>query len=100
MRRAFALLVLVAAATVSNASAASMRVDAGILQAWSFDVDLCAEQPDICVPLVDPDDVYELELEVSTPDEVDTSSNGAELEHDGSGNEGHDDPDDEPSGAE
>jgi hypothetical protein len=64
MKRAFSLLVLVAAVSAFSASAASLRVDAGVLQVWHFAVDLCRDHPELCVPPEGPDDIYTLEVEV------------------------------------
>jgi hypothetical protein len=64
MKRTVSLLVLVTAVSAFSAAAASLHVDAGVLQAWSFDVDLCEDQPDFCAPPDEPGDVYELEVTV------------------------------------
>jgi hypothetical protein len=55
MKRTLSFLLLVAAASTFSAAAASLHVDAGVLHAWSFDVDVCADQPGLCeqpAPLV------------------------------------------------
>jgi hypothetical protein len=129
MKRAFSLVVLVIAASAVHASAASLQVDAGILQAWRYDVDLCRDNPELCVPPEGADDTLEVwrmdgtsgkregldaplsdpeTSELSTdseamtkgPDEPDTSSDVAESVPDRSGDEGHVGPDDEPAGPE
>jgi hypothetical protein len=65
MKWAFStLLVLVTTASAFSASAASLRVDAGVLQTWAYDVDLCRDHAELCVPAEDPHEVYELEVEV------------------------------------
>jgi hypothetical protein len=60
MKRMFMLVVLAITAWSFSASAASLRVDAGVLQAWSFDFNLCQDQPEICTRLDDPEETYEL----------------------------------------
>jgi hypothetical protein len=77
MKRVFWILLLVVAASTFSASAASLRVDAGVLQAWTLEVDLCADEPSLCPQPPGEDPVIRVSLEVR----VYNSSGQYSIEH-------------------